>query len=130
MIALDTNILARVVLNDDPAQYGAALAACSREAIIPPTVMLELIWVLRTLGGLSDHEIQDSLQTLAARPNLTLGSPEGCAAFLHLWANGLDAEDAVHLAFAGEVDTFVTFDRAFAKRARKAKATITVELAG
>ena len=129
MIALDTNIVARVVLNDDPAQYAAAMAACSQEAIIPPTVMLELIWVLRSLGGLSDHEIQDSLQTLAAKPNLTLGSPEGCAQFLHLWQSGLDAEDAAHLAFVGDVDAFVTFDRTLAKRANKAKTTVTVELA-
>ncbi len=45
MIALDTNILARFLLNDDPAQFKQAKDLLVRPAIYtaPPTVLLELV---------------------------------------------------------------------------------------
>lgn len=48
MIALDTNILARYLLGDEPAQAKAAatLLAEEKDFTVPPTVMLELVWVL------------------------------------------------------------------------------------
>ena len=50
MIALDTNILARYLLDDEPAQARTArrlLADAKAEYWIPVTVVLELAWVLR-----------------------------------------------------------------------------------
>ena len=50
MIALDTNILARYLLDDEPAQARAArrlLADAKAGYWIPVTVVLELAWVLR-----------------------------------------------------------------------------------
>jgi len=50
LIALDTNILARYLLDDEPAQARAArrlLAEAKSEYWIPVTVVLELAWVLR-----------------------------------------------------------------------------------
>ena len=48
MIALDTNILTRSLLNDDPVQFKQArdLHARPNEYTAPPTMMLELVWVL------------------------------------------------------------------------------------
>lgn len=45
MIALDTNILARYLLGDEPAQAKAAatLLAEEKDFTVPPTVMLELV---------------------------------------------------------------------------------------
>ncbi len=132
MIALDTNIIARVILNDDPTQYAAASEALSQDALITPTVLLELLWVLRSLGGLQTADLQEIVRTLAARSNITIGTPgapEACQEFLRLWAAGLDPEDAAHVAFVGDVDAFVTFDKDFSKRAKKAGSTMPVELA-
>ena len=52
MIALDTNILARYLLGDEPAQAKAAatLLAEEKDFTVPPTVMLELVWVLKVNG--------------------------------------------------------------------------------
>ncbi len=48
MIAVDTNVLARYLLNDEPRQARAAAALlASAPVIVPPTVLLELVWVLR-----------------------------------------------------------------------------------
>jgi len=131
VIALDTNVIARVILNDAPEQYDAALAALSADgAFISSTVLLELIWVLDSVGGLSDSEILEAMETLASRPNLTIVSPDACDEFLRLWRGGLDAEDAAHLAFASDVDGFVTFDRALVKRAKKLASQLPAEIAG
>ena len=48
MIAVDTNVLARLLLRDDEAQFRKAvrLFSDSREYTAPPTVILELVWVL------------------------------------------------------------------------------------
>ena len=48
MIALDTNVLARFLLKDDAVQHraAAALLAGAQEFTAPPTVLLELVWVL------------------------------------------------------------------------------------
>ncbi len=45
MIAVDTNVLARLLLRDDEAQYRKAIRLFSdgREYTAPPTVILELV---------------------------------------------------------------------------------------
>lgn len=129
MIALDTNVLARVILNDDPAQYSAARQALTGDGVlVTATVVLELIWVLRSIASLTDDEIRDALRVIAASPAVTVVAPSACDEFLRLWAGGLDAEDAAHLAFAGDVNTFVTFDRPLVKRAKKLGSTVLAEL--
>ena len=48
MIALDTNVLARFYLNDEPVQARVAARLLMEEDIfIPKTVLLELEWVMR-----------------------------------------------------------------------------------
>jgi predicted nucleic-acid-binding protein len=49
MIVLDTNILARLVTNDDPVQarQSASLIDTGNALFVPLTVFLELEWVLR-----------------------------------------------------------------------------------
>jgi len=49
MIAVDTNVLARYLLNDDIEQAkGAARVLAGRELIdVPLSVWLELVWVLQ-----------------------------------------------------------------------------------
>lgn len=131
MNALDTNVLARVILNDDPAQYPAARQALAGgEVLVTATVVLELIWVLRSIASLTDDEIRHAIRIIAAWPSVTVVSPTSCDEFLRLWAGGLDAEDAAHLAFLHEADAFVTFDRALVKRAKKLGSTIAAELPG
>ena len=48
-IALDTNLLVRLLVNDDPAQAELAAACIDASAgcFVPITVALELEWVLR-----------------------------------------------------------------------------------
>lgn len=59
MIALDTNILARLVTNDDPVQAheAAALIDAGKALFVPFTVTLELEWVLRGAGTIKSKLI-------------------------------------------------------------------------
>ena len=70
MKALDTNILVRLLVKDDPAQSRRAFAALDesekrREILfVPKVVVLELIWVLSSSYGKSRSEVLDSLESL------------------------------------------------------------------
>jgi predicted nucleic-acid-binding protein len=52
MIALDTNVRARFLLNDDPEQFRTALEVFEQPGpyTTPTTAMLELAWVLKVNG--------------------------------------------------------------------------------
>jgi len=48
MLAVDTNLLVRIVANDDPEQVRRATSLFETERIfVPKTVLLETEWVLR-----------------------------------------------------------------------------------
>jgi len=62
MIALDTNVLARYLLNDDAGQARAAAHLLARKQTFtaPLTVMLELVWVLKVNGCARETPIYSS----------------------------------------------------------------------
>ena len=73
MIAVDTNVLARYVANDDTAQSAKALQVMRHEDIfIPKTVLLELEWVLRGGYKFERTAIRGAIAGILGLPNLTL----------------------------------------------------------
>ena len=70
MIALDTNVLARYLLNDDPRQASAAAVLLRKPEVFtaPITVILELVWVLQ-VNDCSREQITRGLRTLLRLPN-------------------------------------------------------------
>jgi predicted nucleic-acid-binding protein len=71
MIALDTNVLARYLLNDDPKQASAVAALLRRQETFtaPITVMLELAWVLQ-VNDCPREEVAKGLRALLGLPNV------------------------------------------------------------
>jgi predicted nucleic-acid-binding protein len=131
MKAIDTNLVIRLLLNDDPVQSAKVKALLGAgDVVISPTVLLETLWVLESRYGASDDVLLDTVAALARLSAVTIGRPEQCAEFFRLWRGGLDPQDAAHLAFVDEVDAFVTFDRDLVKRARKLGSTVAAELSG
>ena len=63
MIAVDTNVLARYLLNDDleQAQASARLLAGRERIDVPLSVWLELVWVLQ-INGCGKTEIIKGLR--------------------------------------------------------------------
>ena len=73
MIAVDTNILARAILADDPVQTPVARHAMehARGVIIPITVFVELAWVLKSVGW-KRTQIHQALAILAQQGRVHL----------------------------------------------------------
>jgi predicted nucleic acid-binding protein len=120
MIGVDTNLLARFLLKDEPAQYRRAVAALEggEELYIPVTVLLELAWVL-SIRDATREEIVASLRAILALPHARPQHPEAVRKALGWAAKGMDIADALHLALCDKAARFLTFDDAFARRASK-----------
>jgi predicted nucleic-acid-binding protein len=120
MIAVDTNVLARLLLNDDAAQYQRAKDLFKSRQIFtaPVTVMLELVWVLQAYDCTAER-IAAGLTALLDLPNFKPAQTDALRQALQSYASGMDFADALHLALCADQAGFVTFDKAFAKRAAK-----------
>jgi predicted nucleic-acid-binding protein len=129
MKAIDTNLVIRLLLDDDPVQSAAVKALLgSGGVVISPAVLLETLWVLESRFGASDDVLLDTVAAIARFSSVAIGRPERVAEFFRVWRGGLDSEDAAHLAFADDVDAFVTFDRASVRRAKKLGSTVTMDM--
>ena len=129
MKALDTNVLARLLLQDDAAQFKRAKALLGSGQVFtaPVTVMLEFVWVLES-NDCSSAEIAHALGMLLDLPNFRLVQADTVRAALGAYAQGLDFADAVQLELSSGADALLTFDKAFAKRARGAGSLVPVQV--
>ncbi len=123
MIALDTNILARLVTNDDPrqARQAAALIDGGNSLFVPLTVMLELEWVLRGAYSLDKAAVVKSFEGLLSVRNINFERQADIQQALQLYQSGFDFADALHHVGATGCKVLVTFDKKFEKLATKAK---------
>ena len=121
MIAVDTNVLVRLLTGDDPAQARAARALFSSERIwIAKTVLLETAWVLRSLYGFDEGAICDAFTKLLGLKNMEAEDAASLVAALALTGQGIEFADALHLSSRPQGTGFVTFDKAFVRRAKRA----------
>lgn len=113
-ITADTNVLARAVLLDDPAQ-GAAAAKLLREAtLIAVTLpcLCELVWIMRQGAKLSKDEVSITIRDLLGAAKVVMNRPAVEAGLAVLDAGG-DFADGV-IAHEGRwlgSELFVSFDR-------------------
>ena len=120
MIAIDTNLLVRILTNDDPIQARRAVKILQSDDIfIPKTVILETQWVLQFAYAINKADIISGFQKLLGLPNVYPENSETVIQAISWYEQGLDFADALHLASSRESDKFATFDAAFAKKARK-----------
>ena len=120
MIALDTNVLARFYLNDEPLQAEiAARLLMEEDVFIPKTVLLELEWVMRGVAQVPRDGIARSLRHLLGLDNVHVEDELAVRAALKGFEKGIDFADALHAAASVHVSRFVTFDTKLAKRAAR-----------
>ena len=121
MIAVDTNVLVRVITNDDPAQASRAakLLGRSDRVFVPKTVVLELEWVLRSGYGIERRAITAAIHRLQDLSNVETEDDSVVALALTWYEAGMDFADALHLASAGPDLDFATFDAALRRHARR-----------
>jgi predicted nucleic-acid-binding protein len=113
-IAVDTNVLLRDALHDDPRQTPIASRILqSAELVVVPTPSLcEFVWVMRRLYKRSATEIAISIRLLMSGDNVELDRP-AIEAGLEVLEDGGDFADGV-IAYEGHWlggEEFVSFDR-------------------
>ena len=117
MIALDTNVLARLLLDDDAQQAARVerLLAAHPAYWIPVTVVLELAWVLKA-EGYDRARAVEALRRVTALANVRTQHAEAVQRALKWAEAGLDFADALHLALSSSATTFATLDARLHKR--------------
>jgi predicted nucleic-acid-binding protein len=120
VLAVDTNIVVRLLMGDDARQTELAALLFDRETIlIAKSVILELEWVLRRGYRQTSSAIAHALENLIALPNVTC-EDEGSVRQALTWHRaGMDFADALHLAASARATRFVTFDRDMIKIAKR-----------
>lgn len=132
MIALDTNVLARLVTKDDPKQARAAaeLIDNGEACFVPLTVALELEWVLRGVYELGPDKVAESFNALLGVRNLHFEREAAVLEATRLLTDGFDFADVLHHAVTGNCESFRTFDRKLLARAERAGMRPPVRLIG
>lgn len=119
MVAVDTNIIVRLLTQDDELQYRKSLEIFQKLNIfIPDTVVLETEWVLRFAYKFKAVEICTALRKLFGLPNVHLSNTSVVFQALQWHESGLDFADAFHLAQSQNHTEFYTFDDKFVKKAK------------
>ena len=120
MLAVDTNVVVRFLMDDHPGQASQARKLLAEnEVFVSTTVILETAWVLRSAYGLSNERCAEALAGLAGLAGVLLEDAAAVAKALGWMQQGLDFADGLHLATAEGCEAFVTFDRDFARVAKR-----------
>jgi len=116
MLAIDTNLVVRYLVGDDPDRAAKARRLIDNsDVFVCTTVMLETQWVLRGIYGLSADECAKVIADFAGLPRVTLEDTAAVAKALGWMRQGMDFADGLHLAKAEGCDAFISFDQNFAK---------------
>ncbi len=94
MIALDSNVILRYLLRDDPKQAKKAknlvdqLDRDDERAYVSDVVLCEVVWVLRSAYGFSRDRIASVLRQLVAARQLTFDSADRLTRAIRSFENG------------------------------------------
>ncbi len=121
MIAADTNVLVRLLVDDDPDQTRRARKVFARGGVlVTASVLLETAWVLGAVYGCDRETVSRALRGVVGLEGVATDAPATVAQALDAFDAGLDFADALHVAAAHAASSFVTFDDRLVKRARRA----------
>jgi predicted nucleic-acid-binding protein len=122
VIALDTNILLRLVTHDDPAQLAAIerfVGAHPDETfMVPDLVLAEVVWTLRAKFRWERPQIAAALRRLATKPDVRFADRDHVTAGIDALEAGGDFADEliVGAARAQGCMRLATFDAGLAAR--------------
>jgi len=113
-VSVDTNILARAVLQDDPEQGRRASTLLRDSALIAVSLpcLCELVWILRRGANLPKEDVALTIRDLLNAAKVAMNRPAVEAGLALLEAGG-DFADGI-MAYEGAWlggETFVSFDK-------------------
>lgn len=118
-LTVDTNVVVRFLVKDDPRQCARARQLIDSETVfVPDTVFMETEWVLRAAYGFKPQEIEDAFRRLLRLRSIQVADRARLATVLDFFSAGLDFADALHYALGGSREV-KTFDQKFVRRGRR-----------
>lgn len=113
-VSVDTNVLVRAVVRDEPRQARAAakLLADADLIVVALPCLCEFVWVLRKVYDLQNTDIASAIRALLATGNVEMNRPAVEAGLAMLEAGG-DFADGV-IAYEGGWlggEVFASFDK-------------------
>jgi predicted nucleic-acid-binding protein len=119
MLAVDTNVLVRLVVRDDPDQVRAAEEFVTKGAWVSHLVLAETLWVLDSVFELSREQVMLAVEMLLNHRDLTLQDADVVAEALGHYRRRTKVgfSDCLVLEIARKAGhlPIATFDRDFAK---------------
>jgi predicted nucleic-acid-binding protein len=119
MRAVDTNLVVRLLVRDDPKQVAAAEDFVKNGAWVSHLVLVETIWVLTSVYGLRQPQIKAAIEMLLDHQSLAIEDPVTVAAALANYKkkNAPDFSDCLILEAARKNGHLPlgTFDRRLSK---------------
>lgn len=117
MRAIDTNVLARLILQDDVEQARTAEDIVRQPFWITLTVWLELGWVLNKRLRLDRDIVSAALETVIDMDTAHGSDPDGMRWAISRFREGADWADMIHILASRRVaDRFATFDAGIAAK--------------
>lgn len=121
MIALDTNIIVRLITGDDHAQERAVLRLLSEpDAVffVSDVTLAESVWVLGSLYGFSREELSSAIEALATRTDLVFEDRVRIRRAITHLHNGGDFTDLLILARSQSAGctALASFDKGLKKK--------------
>ena len=117
MRSVDTNVLARFLIRDDPVQTEIARSVMASDVAVTITVLLETAWLLASRYGRSRAEVADALSQVIEMSNITVADESRIIWALERMRRGADLADMLHLVESRDASRFSTFDRSLNRRA-------------
>lgn len=117
-ITADTNMLVRVIAEDDPVQSAIAERMLGSAALVamPLPVLTEFCWVLASVYKYSSAEIASAVRTLTEADNVVTDLPAIDAGLALLEAGGDFADGVIaHVGRWMGAETLMSFDKTAVK---------------
>ena len=113
-VTVDTNVLVRAVVRDDPAQASVAAKVLTDAELIAVALpcLCEFVWVLLRVYGFQPSDAATAIRALLATANVEMNRPAVEAGLSVLEVGGDFADGAI--AYEGNWlggETFVSFDK-------------------
>ena len=116
MIAVDTNVLLRIVLDDDAIQVKAIRGLLTRdELFVSIGVLLETGWVLQSRYRMPRGDVAAALTLLTTLDRIVVSRVAQVKWAIERYSQGADLADMMHIVSAAKVGGFATFDRRLAR---------------
>jgi predicted nucleic-acid-binding protein len=120
LISIDTNILLRLIMQDDPDQLAAARRLRAEGLFVSHGVIIEGEWVLRSHYRQSRGEVNAALRDFLSVPGVAADRSDLLFWALDRHAEGADWADMLHIIASQGRQAFATFDRSIASAAGEA----------